>query len=223
MKAQFEGKYGFRALSERFRSRNPCISTNSVKVRPSIILVFLRTIKITCKHMQNARKLRYKDKAAGTNAANTHGGRLIQEEPQHPSSSQTSFATVCPTGFINATNHYLILSGIGSSCNFTVCITIFLSTLSSPEGLISNNLAQVTKKTHHVQTPVRSTQPPDAIPLIETRSLEIQLDKSRRIKFLCVAGAVIFLLFVPFTARMRVNALNSLSLQSGLRPVFKQM
>lgn len=74
-----------------------------------------------------------------------------------------------------------------------------------------------------MKTSVSSMQSPDAILLPKTWMLEIKLDKSRRIKFLSVAHAVIFLLCVLFTARIRINALNSLSLQSGLQPVFKQM
>lgn len=66
-------------------------------------------------------------------------------------------------------------------------------------------------------------QSPDAILLLKIWMLEIKLDKSRRIKFLSVVCTVIFLFCVLFTARIRINALNSLSLLSGLRPVFKQM
>lgn len=74
-----------------------------------------------------------------------------------------------------------------------------------------------------MQTSVSWMQSPDAIVLLKKWMLEMQLDKSRRIKFLSVAQAIIFLLCVLFTARIRINVLNSLSLQSGLRPVFKQM
>ena len=66
-------------------------------------------------------------------------------QAQHPSSSQTSFATVCPTRWTNGTIITKCCLRLGDAA-ILACVLQILRTLSSPERLISNNLAWVTKK-----------------------------------------------------------------------------
>lgn len=105
--------------------------------------------KIRCKRMHDeARKLWFRDRAARTYAANTHQGRLLQEEPY---SGPTSFLLTnilchCLSYLVNKRhNYYQMLSDTGSCCDFGSVLQIW-STSFSPERLISNNLARVNRK-----------------------------------------------------------------------------
>lgn len=78
--------------------------------------------KIRCKHIHDeARKLQFGDRAAGAFTANTHQGKLLQEEP---CSGPTSFLLTnilhhCLSHQVNERhNSYRMLSGTGSGCDF---------------------------------------------------------------------------------------------------------
>lgn len=153
MKVQFQREtysQGFIRDIQVHKSMNMNLMNRFVRVNSCTgLFVEKKKHKIRCKHVHDeARKLRFRDRAAGTYIANTHQGRLLQEKP---CSGPTSFLLTnilrhCLSRQVNEWhNYYQMLSGTGRCCDFG-CVIQILSILYFPERLISNNLARVTKK-----------------------------------------------------------------------------